>query len=44
MANITPIIEYLNTLKGNNIAVIKDKKYGVVDITNGKEIVIFPSM
>ncbi len=31
--------EYLNTLKGNNIAVIKDKKYGVVDITNGKEII-----
>ncbi len=31
--------EYLNTLKGNNIAVVKDKKYGVVDITTGKEVI-----
>ena len=31
--------EFLYTLTSNNIVVVKDEKYGVVDITNGKEII-----
>lgn len=31
--------EFLSTLSSNNIAVVKDKKYGVVDITTGKEVI-----
>lgn len=31
--------EIFNTLNGNNIAVVNDKKFGVVDITNGNEII-----
>ena len=31
--------EFLYTLTSTNIAVVKDKKYGVVDITTGKEII-----